>query len=318
MNLSVPELPFSRYRLVLKAAKDYQYRGFLGSAWRGVFGHALKKAVCVTKCAVCRDCLLYRSCAYPYIFETPLPANAEKLRKYETIPHPFILHPDWSSGASTASLSLEFTLIGRANSYLPYVLYAFTEAARGGLQRGPAMEIAELLQQSGPGFGEWKTVRRGTGPLEPLPMLSRSTPNTPTSIRIRFLTPLRLRSNDQYITPDRFRFSHFFTSLLGRVSSLQYFHAERPLETDFARLSMQARAIEFDSADVRWTDWSRYSSRQKAELQMGGLLGTVSLTAPVIEDFWPYLWLGQFIHAGKGATMGLGRYVVEETGRLAD
>jgi CRISPR/Cas system endoribonuclease Cas6 (RAMP superfamily) len=41
---------------------------------------------------------------------------------------------------------------------------------------------------------------------------------------------------------------------------------------------------------------------------MGGLLGRFRLHGPDIAPFWPYLWLGQWTHAGKGATLGLGRY----------
>jgi CRISPR/Cas system endoribonuclease Cas6 (RAMP superfamily) len=43
-------------------------------------------------------------------------------------------------------------------------------------------------------------------------------------------------------------------------------------------------------------------------MQMGGILGSFLLNGEELADFWPYLWLGQWTHAGKGATMGLGRY----------
>jgi hypothetical protein len=243
--------------------------------------------------------------------------NSTKLRKYEAVPHPFVLHPAWEAGERTNSPVLEFTLIGKANSYLPYVLYAFMDAARRGLQRGPDMELTDVLQQASPGASEWGTIRAGAGPLQPLPLLSAAAPSMPAEIRLRFLTPLRLRSDDQYITPDRFRFAHLFSSLLGRASSLQYFHAEKPLDAEFAKLASSARGIEFKSVDVKWADWTRYSSRQKTNLQMGGLMGSATLTSSGLEEFWPYVWLGQFIHAGKGATMGLGRYSVEETSHLA-
>jgi len=41
---------------------------------------------------------------------------------------------------------------------------------------------------------------------------------------------------------------------------------------------------------------------------MGGLIGEIELDGADLEPFWPYLWLGQWTHAGKGAVMGLGRY----------
>ena len=54
---------------------------------------------------------------------------------------------------------------------------------------------------------------------------------------------------------------------------------------------------------------------------MGGLLGNFEVQSNDIEDFWPYIWLGQWLHAGKGCTMGLGRYVIEpqfEASHLAE
>jgi len=43
-------------------------------------------------------------------------------------------------------------------------------------------------------------------------------------------------------------------------------------------------------------------------VKMGGLIGEIGLEGADLEPFWPYLWLGQWTHAGKGVVMGLGRY----------
>jgi CRISPR/Cas system endoribonuclease Cas6 (RAMP superfamily) len=39
---------------------------------------------------------------------------------------------------------------------------------------------------------------------------------------------------------------------------------------------------------------------------MGGLLGRAVLPLRGIDAFWPFLSLAPWVHAGKGATMGLG------------
>lgn len=88
-----PALPFARYRLRFKPSRKGRLPGYTGSAWRGVLGHALKKIVCVTHLNSCPPCLLYRSCPYPYIFETPPPVAAQKMCKYTAAPHPFVLEP---------------------------------------------------------------------------------------------------------------------------------------------------------------------------------------------------------------------------------
>lgn len=65
-------------------------------------------------------------------------------------------------------------------------------------------------------------------------------------------------------------------------------------------------------------------------MQMGGLLGTVTfensakhlsnakdakfdvLPGEGLAPFWPYIWLGQWTHAGKNTSMGLGKYEIVE------
>jgi hypothetical protein len=62
--------------------------------------------------------------------------------------------------------------------------------------------------------------------------------------------------------------------------------------------------------NLQWLDWERYSSRQKQKLRMGGLTGAVDLDGSQLADLWPYIWLGQWTHAGKGTSMGLGRFEI--------
>ena len=50
-------------------------------------------------------------------------------------------------------------------------------------------------------------------------------------------------------------------------------------------------------------DWS---GRQQQELDMGGGIGSFVLDLRGREPLFPYLWLGQWLHAGKGAVLGLG------------
>jgi CRISPR/Cas system endoribonuclease Cas6 (RAMP superfamily) len=43
-------------------------------------------------------------------------------------------------------------------------------------------------------------------------------------------------------------------------------------------------------------------------MQLGGLLGRLTLSGDRLSDLWPLLWLGQHTHLGKGTSFGLGRY----------
>ncbi len=87
-------LPVGRYEIHLRAMAEARVPAFPGSALRGAFGHALKRAVCVMQHRACERCLVASRCIYPYVFETPWPAAlAERHRAQQNAPHPYLLDP---------------------------------------------------------------------------------------------------------------------------------------------------------------------------------------------------------------------------------
>jgi CRISPR/Cas system endoribonuclease Cas6 (RAMP superfamily) len=48
-------------------------------------------------------------------------------------------------------------------------------------------------------------------------------------------------------------------------------------------------------------------------MTLGGVLGRWTLhgTPEVLAEIYPWLWLGQWLHVGKNASMGLGGYQLE-------
>jgi hypothetical protein len=304
----LPDLPIADFKFEFRMEGRCALPAYAGSAWRGALGHALKRAVCVVRDTACADCMLYRTCVYPYLFETPPPQDSAKMRRYDSAPHPYALLVDAAPDAGPA-YTLGLTLFGRAHRYLPYLIHALEKAGKQGI--GGKRQLFELTQvvQADPGDASaWRKVYRPGQALTPRPSLSPALPPVPQSLAIKIETPLRLRNRERYVTPESFRFADLFGTLLRRISMLTHFHADAPLETDFAGLTQKARAVELLDADLHWQDWTRYSSRQQAEMQMGGLLGCFGLDSASIEEFWPYLWLGQWTLVGKAATMGLGRY----------
>lgn len=108
------------------------------------------------------------------------------------------------------------------------------------------------------------------------------------------------------------RFSEFpgsaWRGALGHaLARLAYFHGDAPLETDFKGLTSAARALNADAA-LQWREQVRYSARQRSEMKLGGVVGALRIDGQDLSPFWPYLWLGQWTHAGAAATMGNGVY----------
>lgn len=329
-----PSLPFARYRMRFLertrrdgASLTSPRAGYLGSAWRGAFGHALRKTVCVTRLPVCDPCVLLRSCPYPFLFESRTPPGATKLTRYPRTPGPYVLEPaDRRFDSDNGTLNLGVTLFGSANDYLPYVVHALDRAGRHGLTaRRVELDLVDVQNESRGGDGDhapedaterdgWTTLFEPGGHLSPVPAGHSVEPAPPAAVRVRLLSPLRIKRDEHLVGAADFDFRAFAGGLLRRISLLTYFFGETPLETDFAGVLGTATSVQVTHPKLRWREWTRWSSRQNTQLQMGGLTGSFDLAGSEIQPFWPILWLGQWTHAGKGCSMGLGRYVLERLG----
>jgi len=305
-----PQLPLARYRFRFRLTEPRLLHRFTGSAWRGLFGHALKRVVCAIRNTECPACLAYRTCPYPYVFETPPPPDAEKMRRYPSAPHPFAISTPLPPPKPIERYELGITLFGRANHYLAYITLALQEVGSKGLWSKVQLELEGVDQEPQPG-SPWEPIRLGESQLNPFPPCSPIAPSPPPQTRVHLLTPLRLRHNDRYVTPERFHFSDLFRNLLRRISLISYFHTDQPLEAPFRELVEQSQRIEITDPQLRWLDWKRYSSRQEAVMEMGGLVGSFTVATGQLGPLWPYLFLGQWTQAGKGTSMGLGQYVLE-------
>jgi hypothetical protein len=308
--ISQPIIPIKTYRFYFTTDSAVRLPDYPGSAWRGAFGHALKKTVCVVRGTPCNQCLLKSACAYSYVFETPPSANAEKMRKYTAAPHPFVLQFPRTPSVAGSAYALDVILFGHGQRYLPYIVHALKMAGNDGI--GGHQQIFRLQKIDDISPDGLSEIIYQDGELKALnPAGLPAIPAMPDQIEIVFHTPLRIKQDSKNLAARQFNFGAFFGALLRRISMISYFHTDTPLETDFAALTAKARTVQFTSQQLKWYDWTRYSSRQQTEMNMGGLVGSVHLDMQGLDDFWPYLWLGQWTHAGKGTSMGMGAYTIQ-------
>jgi len=293
------------YRLKFDSDAPVHFSDFPGSAWRGALGHALARLACTSGERSCPPCRRPQACAYGYLFETAPPPDAAKMRKYNQVPHPFTLRLE---EAAKRVCTLRVHLFGRANGYLPLVVAALRAAgqSRLGITRNHLV-LDTVTQESVPGSGDWRRIDHPAGVLLPLVSAVPPVPTSPEGVEIIMLTPLRVKSEGRPAGRATLDFGAFFSVLLRRISMLTYFHGEVALETDFKSLVEAARSVRMDAA-LRWQEQVRYSARQKAEMKLGGLIGTVRIEGQDLSPFWPFLWLGQWTHAGSAASMGNGAY----------
>lgn len=304
------ELPLdlARFRLDYGVESPLHLHYFAGSQLRGAFGHALRRTVCVTRLKDCRDCALYRTCAYPEIFETPAPEQ-HRLQKFSQAPHPYVIEPpplgarDYRPGET---LSFGLVVMGRGLRHLPYFIHAWQQALgrRAGLGGGSArLTGVSYLPPEGPD----QPVYDGQALTRP-DIRPPAAPDLGEAARLRFDTPLRLQGGGA-VRGHAMTARDLLIGLARRYWLLAEFHQDVSPTVDFRRLAEQAAAIELDG-ELRWRDWRRYSSRQQQGMVLGGVIGAVTLRGD-LTPFAGLLAAGQWTHLGKNASFGLGRYRLE-------
>jgi len=77
-------------------------------------------------------------------------------------------------------------------------------------------------------------------------------------------------------------------------------------------LAAMAESVKIVDKDLRWQDWHRYSSRQKASMRLGGMVGTIRYKGENLGVFMSLLRYVEQVHLGKQTTFGLERLEIIE------
>lgn len=298
-------LPISHYRVQFRNEANRSAPAFAGNAWRGALGHILRRTTCLTGTDECTGCPMRYRCDYAYLFDTPIPPDANTLRLYKEAPHPYVLH---EITADDGTIHLHLVLIGHATQHASLMINTLIRSASNppGIA-GRRLDYLTHEQWNDPA-GQWQACGNTPGYLTTTPF-SPTCPAVPSGdIIIDLQTPLRIRRDGRHVGTEQFQFADLFGHALRRISLLMAFHTPDELTADYKHLTQSARAVALKNKDLEWRDLTRHSNRQRAAMRLGGVVGQIRLSGAEIAPFWPYLWLGQHIHVGRATTMGLGRY----------
>ena len=302
-------LPLARLRLEAEVESPLRLPDYAGSMLRGAFGGALRRLACMTRQPQCGGCGLIRTCPYAVVFETAPPGEGHTLQRFSEVPKPYVIEPpQWGACTLQAGASLHFGLVlfGRALAQLPLILLAWQRALARGIGAGDGRaRLVRVVQEGVEGErvlfdAELGTAEPAMGELPPAPEA------VPPAVTLRFLSPLRLQDNGRALGPQRIDARRLVMNLARRASLLAEFHAAGAPGFDFAALAAHAATLK-ETRILEWRDWTRYSSRQQQKMQLGGLVGDWTLSGN-LAPLWPLLHLGQWLHIGKEAAFGLGRY----------
>jgi len=307
-----PNLDIGRYRLLFTTAGVVQARPRQVLGWRGAFGNQLKNLCCPMAAKTCNGCMFKEGCIYNYLFETPPPPGAKRMKSYPSVPHPYVFTVPADREKENCYV-VEFVLVGKARQHLGTVVKALVQTAA----RGGGMGEVRMHQQ---GMEYWSfTGKRWQSLSDVIPNDDQAVvPPCPDKILLQILSPLCLKYTPEgydkavSIKADEMEFHHLFRNLLRRISSFSYFHMNKELVTDFAGLNRASKLVSFLEKNLHQEKWQRYSTRQQQNIYMKGIVGSLYLDGKDLSPFWPYLWLGQWVHAGKWASMGMGRYQLYE------
>lgn len=306
--------PLARYRLEWQASTPIRLPDYAGSMLRGAFGHALRQLACMTKQKECTGCPLLATCPYPAIF-APLPPAQHALQKFSQIPVPYIIEPPaWGARhiAASESFSFHLVLVGGALRELPLIILAWRRAFARGVGAGDG--TADLVRVVHCGETQETEIHRpDTGAIasHAQEVAFNTADNAGTghsALTLYFRTPLRLQKNGHALPPEKLDARTLLMALVRRANLLSEFHAGGALVEDFVPLLAATVTIQ-DSKHLVWRDWTRYSSRQRQKMALGGVVGEWTISG-LLTPFIPFLHLGEWLHVGKESAFGLGHYTL--------
>lgn len=307
MNNLNMDWQIARYRFEFVVTECIGLPEYAGSMLRGAFGRVLRKISCMTKQKDCKSCPLYRSCPYPAIFETPAPED-HPVQNFSQVPNGYVIEPpEWGVKVYEVGETLCFNLVlfGRLLEQLPLIAFAWQRAFQHQVGKGKA-ELANIWYCNP--LEKHESAVYFQGKIEPhQPSLSLPT-DLPSHLQLQLTTPMRIQRNGHPLSATEITLERVIVGLAKRLVLLSEFHSTTALQLDFEELKQQIDNIS-DHKQLRWRDWTRFSSRQQQTMQLGGLVGEWQFeqVSPLVAQL---LYLGQWLHVGKNASFGLGKYYI--------
>ena len=301
------------YRFILRAVTPLNLPAYKGSTFRGGFGHALKRTVCIAPERVCHTCCAPTECLYPHLFETTVEAPDTS---DASVPRPFILIPPLDTYRAYAPgdlLSCDLVLIGQATIYLPQFVVALETMGRLGIgvdQGQYALTHIQDIRPHAPAYelypGPGGTLHDPKPPISGAELTAPYHDWSPQRLTLVFCTPTRLKYQ-QRLRTEAPAFHIIIRRLLDRLAVFSQVYHDTPLRLDTPAWKRQAESVRLVESHVQPYDWERYSQRQQTRMKLGGIVGTATYEGH-LAPFLPLLALGEWLHIGKGTTFGLGKY----------
>ena len=295
------QFPIARYKLQFEVTEKIELPTYAGSTLRGAFGQTLRKISGMKSFEDNKGDLS----PYAQIFAPSIPEHNHS-QKFSQVPSAYIIEPpQWGARDYNVGeiLSFDIVLFGNLLDKLAIIIFAFQQAFQHKVAQGKA-HLIDVYQQDNQ--LQWQDIWRN-GILKPISNKVIIPKTLSPNLNIQLQTPLRLQKNGEPLKVNTITVTRFLLTLAKRISLLSEFYQE-PLNLDFEQLKQEITEVK-DLKFLQWQDWYRYSSRQKQKMPLGGVIGEWQFSH-LSENWQKLIYLGQWLHCGKNASFGLGKYQI--------
>lgn len=263
----------------------------------------MRKGLCMVRKNDCATCMLGRNCIFPRIFH-PLP------RAGFPVTPPFCLEPDTESRCNYAAGELfefKLKLFSYGVEYLPFFVQAFRAAGEKGMGSSSGKFVIEKIMSQGKTIYDPAKDDLNIPQSQQIPAPEAGGSSDSAGLCLHIDTPLRHKTGNHYSAS--LEFIELFHLILRRIRALcQIEGTGWGLEpAQYQHLRAAAAEVRVIENNLRWQDWTRYSSRQEAFMKFGGLMGKIHYSGNILPVFKDMLQFARIAHIGKQTSFGLGR-----------
>jgi len=311
-----PRLDVLRLELLFAIDEAVVLPANRGNMWRGIFGAALKRIDEGVLPGLSTG-LIDTGRLYETFFEPEVSAGVVGgINLHGGAPHPYVVDAPAASGyqeiPAGATERIGLTLIGKPASAVEAVLAAFDFAARVGLGAGQGRQWkrgrAHLMETRAVWRNDDAELRvfDDQNGFQAIAAEAPVVPQCPPRLRVILATPLRLIRDGRLVRTSHFQPATLLFNLVRRVASLSALYGTSVVDADSTTLKRLCTSLVAEQPALAFADQTRWSGNHQQEIDAGGIIGSFVLDMRGAEPLFPYLWLGQWLHAGKGAVCGLG------------
>ncbi len=280
---------------------------------REEFMEAFRATVCRND-GHCEVCGTNEDCPYHITFSQALADDKDAVKRHQKPPLPFVFDFPLLPSPPNRGCEIEIglTLAGNSINYVAqYVAAVRTLFSMRSMGRKVSGKIIRVESQGCSDARNCIMKDDDNVSLDNVATISvrdllEMNTLEPGRIKLTLLTPMRI--NREGVPMRDFSSSSFLRSLLRRISSLTYHYYSCGHDIDYKRLAAESSMIEVSENNFHWIDQQKSSGTER----LSGIVGSGHLEGGLEEEFQIFLLLGEYLHVGKGAAFGLGRYCIEK------